>query len=71
MPTGGLPALSVAATATGVNGDAAVKYLVEEAGADVNYVDTFGHTAADSAGMQGNSAVQAYLWSKMKEATKV
>ena len=44
----------------------AVQYLVEEAGADPNYVDVFNNTAADHAGQQGNSDAQAYLWSKMK-----
>jgi hypothetical protein len=63
MPTGGVPALSVAAMG---NDLATVKYLVEEAGADPSYVDDSRSTAADHAGKQGNSAVQAYLWSKMK-----
>ena len=66
-PIGGVPALSVAAAMVTSGGDlTAVQYLVEEAGADPNYVDVFNNTAADHAGQQGNSDAQAYLWSKMK-----
>ena len=60
---GGLSALGIAAMGGHL---AAVKYLVS-AGANVHYVNTYGDTAADLAGKQGNSVVQAYLWSKMKE----
>ena len=68
MANGGVPALSVAAMSGGPPGHEidAVKYLVE-AGANVHYQDFQGCTAADHAGKQGNSVVQAYLWTQMKE----
>lgn len=60
-PTGGVPALSVAA----MRGDlATVKCLVEEAGADPTHTDFSGNSAADHAGIQGNQEVQKYLWAK-------
>ena len=58
VPTGGVPALSVAAMAGHL---VAVKYLVEEAGADPTHTDFCGNTAADHA---GNPEVQKYLWAK-------
>ena len=64
MPSGGVPALSVAAMAGDLS---TVKYLVEEAGADLTHADFGGNAAADHAGIMGNSVVQKYLWAKMKE----
>ena len=59
---GGVTALGVAALAGQTN---AAKCLVE-AGANPDYRDTTGSSAADLAGIRGEMEVQQYLWSVMK-----
>ena len=50
---------------------AAVKYLVEEAGADVNAVDADGNTAVHHAASRGDNEMILYLVSKGAEVTRV
>jgi len=50
---------------------AAVKYLVEELGADVNAVDHDGNTAVHHAASRGDNEMILYLVSKGADVTKV
>jgi ankyrin repeat protein len=50
---------------------AAIKYLVEELGADVNAVDYEGNTAVHNAAARGDTASILYLVSKGADVTKV
>ena len=86
VPTGGpgMPAL-VAVAGTGYSEGfagnahryaptgllAAVKYLVEEVGADVNAEDEYGNTAVHNAAARGDNEMILYLVSKGADVTKV
>jgi len=50
---------------------AAVQYLIEEAGVDVNEIDHEGYTAAHHAAARGDNAMILYLVSKGADVTKV
>jgi ankyrin repeat protein len=86
MPTGGpgsTPLIAVAGTgySEGFAGNAhryaptgllaAVKYLVEELGADVNAEDEDGNTAVHNAASRGDNEMIQYLVSKGADVTKV